>query len=182
MKSALLVVDVQSGVFGSANPPFQSDAVIHNINALVRHANAQGLKTVLIQHQIPGMLEPDSPAWQLYAGLTDAEQRINIRKHTPDAFQGTDLADRLAEESIEHLIICGYASDFCIDRTAFSAASRGYQVSLVEDAHTTHDKPHLDARSIIAHHSFTLSKHPNIGLTSTRALTQGAPDQETVES
>ena len=150
MKSALLVVDVQNGVFGSAQPPYQSEAVIRNINALVEYANAHSLKTVLIQHQIPGMLEPESPAWQLYSG--------------------TDLAERLAQEGVEHLIVCGYSTEFCIDRTVFSAASRGYKVTLADDAHTTHDKPHLDARTIIAHHSFTLSKHPNIELTATAAL------------
>lgn len=170
MKSALLVVDVQNGVVGSAQPPYQSEAVVRNINALVEYANAHSLKTVLIQHQIPGMLEPESPAWQLYSGLAAAKQGITVRKQTPDSFFGTDLAERLAQEGVEHLIVCGYSTEFCIDRTVFSAASRGYKVTLADDAHTTHDKPHLDARTIIAHHSFTLSKHPNIELTATAAL------------
>ena len=109
-------------------------------------------------------------AEQQIVGLTAAKQGITVRKQTPDSFFGTDLAERLAQEGVEHLIVCGYSTEFCIDRTVFSAASRGYKVTLADDAHTTHDKPHLDARTIIAHHSFTLSKHPNIELTVTAAL------------
>ncbi|ATC97213.1 isochorismatase family protein [Pseudoalteromonas tunicata] len=173
MKSALLVVDVQNGIFGSSNPPYLSEDVVGNINKLVSYADISKLKTVFIQHEIPGMLEAGSDSWQLFSGLTLVESGIKIRKKSPDSFQGTSLGEYLEGSEVEHVIICGYSTDFCIDRTAFSAASRGYKVTLVDDAHTTHSKPHLDASSIIAHHSFTLSKHPSISLVSTETLTTG---------
>ncbi|NRD73047.1 isochorismatase family protein [Shewanella sp. VB17] len=171
MISALLVVDAQNGVFGSSNPPYLSENVIENMSKLISYANSRKHKTVFIQHEIPGVLEPESDAWKIVAGLNSMGSAVKIRKKSPDSFNGTDLSAYLDEEGIEHVIICGYSTDFCIDRTAFSAASRGYQVTLIGDAHTTHSKPHLDALSIIDHHHFTLSKHPKISLVSTQEFT-----------
>ena len=173
MKSVLLVVDVQNGVFGSTNPPYLSENVISNIEKLLSYASSSGIEIVFIQHEIPGVLVPGSDAWELFSGLTINASSYKVRKNTPDSFQNTDLKEYLDKNGIEHVLICGYSTDFCIDRTAFSAASKGYKVTLIEDAHTTHSKTHLDAPSIIAHHSFTLSKHPNIELNSTATLTSG---------
>ncbi|MBQ0727287.1 MAG: cysteine hydrolase [Thalassolituus oleivorans] len=173
MKSALLVVDVQNGVFGSTNPPYLSENVISNIEKLLSYASSSGIEIVFIQHEIPGVLVSGSDAWELFSGLTINASSYKVRKNTPDSFQNTDLKEYLDKNGIEHVLICGYSTDFCIDRTAFSAASKGYKVTLIEDAHTTHSKTHLDAPSIIAHHSFTLSKHPNIELNSTATLTSG---------
>ncbi|WP_257970445.1 cysteine hydrolase family protein, partial [Vibrio parahaemolyticus] len=173
MKSALLVIDVQNGVFGSTNPPYLSECVISNIKQLLGYASSSEIKIVFIQHEIPGVLEPGSDAWQLFSDLTINDSSYKIRKRTPDSFHDTNLREYLDENEIEHVLICGYSTEFCIDRTVFSAASKGYKVTLIEDAHTTHGKPHLDAPSIIAHHSFTLSKHPNIVLNSTATLTSG---------
>lgn len=173
MKSALLVVDVQNGVFGSPNPPYLSENVISNIEQLLSYASSSEIEVIFIQHEISGVLEPESDAWQLFSDLTINDSSYKVRKKTPDSFYNTNLREYLDENGIEHVLICGYSTEFCIDRTAFSAASKGYKVTLIEDAHTTHSKPHLDAPSIIAHHSFTLSKHPNIFLSSTATLTSG---------
>ncbi|CAM3782738.1 cysteine hydrolase [Pseudoalteromonas sp. CO348] len=173
MKSALLVVDVQNGVFGSTNPPYLSENVISNIKQLLGYASSSEIEIVFIQHEIPGVLEPESDAWQLFSDLTINDSSYKVRKRTPDSFQDTDLRGYLNENGVEHVLICGYSTEFCIDRTAFSAANKGYKVTLIEDAHTTHGKPHLDAPSIISHHNFTLSKHPNIALSSTAALISG---------
>jgi nicotinamidase-related amidase len=167
MKSALLVIDVQHGVFGSSTPPYLSEPVIKNINFLLDYAITDKLETVFIQHEIPGVLEPETEAWQLYSGLGSVDCGVKIQKKSPDSFFGTSLKEYLDGNEIEHIIICGYSTEFCIDRTVFSAAGQGYKITLIEDAHTTHNKPHLDASSIIAHHNFTLSKHPNISLVST---------------
>ncbi|WP_430459627.1 isochorismatase family protein [Thalassolituus sp. LLYu03] len=164
MKTALLVIDVQNGVFASDNQPYRAADVVTNTVKLVTHARTTGLTTVLIQHEIPNVLEPGSHAWELLADLNAGDQDCIIRKRTPDAFMGTDLNAVLNGRGIEQLIVCGYATDFCIDRTCFSAASQGYQVILAQDAHTTQNKPHLQAQAIIGHHEFLLSKHPAIRL------------------
>ena len=77
----------------------------------------------------------------------------------PDSFLRTNLEDILNSKGINDLIICGYASEFCVDTTVRRAAALGFAVSLVSDAHTTHDKDHASAVKIREHHNCTL---PNI--------------------
>ncbi|SEL18565.1 Nicotinamidase-related amidase [Atopomonas hussainii] len=161
MQSALLVIDVQNGIFAH-NPPPYADETLDNINQLIGNARDSSTPIVFIQHEIPGVLLPDTDPWQLAAKLNLSHEDQRLRKQTADSFQNTTLKQRLDEYGVQHLIICGYASDFCIDRTAFAAASQGYRVSLISDAHTTHSKPHAEAATLIAHHNFTLSKHPLI--------------------
>ena len=51
------------------------------------------------------------------------------------------------------LMITGCATDYCVDTTLRIAASLDYQLFAISDAHTTADRPHLDAGSIITHHN-----------------------------
>lgn len=170
MKTAVLVIDVQHGIFGAQRKPAEAERVITNIIQLIQHEKSRGHPVIFIQHEAPGMVEYGSVQWQLFADLPVAANDHKIRKQTPDAFLNTDLQAVLQQLDVQRLIICGYASDFCIDRTVFKAACSGYQVCLVEDGHTTHDKPHLGAKQITAHHNFILSQHPAVTLVRTEAL------------
>lgn len=71
----------------------------------------------------------------------------------------------LSNHGIQQLIICGYATEFCIDTTVRSAAAHGYNIVLASDAHTTHDKDHLSAHIIRDHHNRTLSSIRSFGVT-----------------
>jgi len=82
-----------------------------------------------------------------------------VRKTTPDSFLNTSLQSLLKELEVDSLIVCGYASEFCVDTSVRRAAGLGYPVSVVSDAHTTHDKAHASGAQIRAHHNATL---PNI--------------------
>lgn len=170
MKSAVLVIDVQNGIFAAERQPYNSTQVVSHINKLIAHAKAAGHLVIFIQHQMPGMVEYGSQPWQLFSELTVDDEDIRISKTAPNAFFETELEALLDQHDIHTLTLCGYSSDFCIDRTAFEAAAKGYRVHLPADAHTTHDKPHLTADKIIEHHNFTLSMHPNIHLHPTRIL------------
>lgn len=164
MESAVLVLDVQNGVFGDGSNLPDADVVVQNINRLTERAREELDLVVYIQHEAPGMVEYGSDRWQLYAGLCAQETDLRVRKSTPDAFLATDLDQLLQDAGVKHLIIAGYASDFCIDRTTFSAACRGYSVSLVEDGHTTQDKGGLSSKQIRDHHNMILSMHPKVTL------------------
>jgi nicotinamidase-related amidase len=87
---------------------------------------------------------------------------LYIRKTVGDSFLRTELQDKLKSLNISDLIICGYASEFCMDNTIRRATGLGYTVQLVSDAHTTHDKEHLSAEIIRNHHNITLSMGPTI--------------------
>lgn len=164
--TALLIIDAQRGIFHAEHQPYQAEAMLNRLQQLQHSAKQRGMLSVLVHHEATGVVEYNTEAWQLADGLVVTNDDIRLRKTTPDAFFNTDLHQQLQARAINKLVIAGFASDFCIDRSSFAAANLGYQVQLVSDGHTTYNKPHLDAVSIIAHHNFTLSKHPNITLIS----------------
>jgi nicotinamidase-related amidase len=158
MKSALLVIDVQQALFDETPRPFEADAVVERINTLTARARAAGVPVVFVQHEASD-LEYNSAGWQLQPGLQLKEGDAKLRKTTPDSFLRTELEALLASWQTEHVVICGYASEFCVDTTTRRAAALGYPVTLVSDAHTTHDKPHATGEQIRRHENATL---PNI--------------------
>ncbi len=156
MKKALLIIDMQKGLFDQ--PPFDFTWTINNIKRLHDLAEELHFPVIFIQHEKEAsQLEYGSPGWCLIDALSPAAHNHLIRKTTPDSFLHTGLNRLLAEHDIGELIICGYATEYCIDTTVRSAAAHGYHVLLAADAHTTHDKDHMLGNSIRDHHNQTLS-------------------------
>lgn len=158
---AVVVIDVQRGLFESDPAPEASAEVVSRINRLTRRARQRDVPVLFVQHEATqgDHLLHGSEAWALVPELEVAESDLLSRKTTPDSFHNTDLAATLADNGVTHLVVCGYATEFCVDTTVRRAAALGYDITLVADAHTTHDKPHARAAAIIAHHNATL---PNI--------------------
>ena len=156
-KSALLVIDVQHGLLDQEPRPFEADAVVGRINRLAAAARRAACPVVFIQHERPGSpLEHGSDFWQLAHGLVLEPTDHLLRKTTPDSFMHTPLEALLREHGIDHVVVTGYACEFCVDTTARRAAGLGFAVTLAADAHTTHDKPHASAAQIRDHENATL--------------------------
>ena len=145
MKSAVLVIDVQRGLFDGSPRPYEADEVVQRINGVTGQARAAGIPIVFIQAEHPGFLEHGSERWQLHPGLTVKDEDRRIRKTKANSFLESDLQATLTALGAENLVVCGYSTEFCIDSTIRYASALGYTVQLVADAHTTHDKEHLDA-------------------------------------
>lgn len=155
--TALLVVDVQRALFDQSPRPFEAEAVVDRINRLADRARSAGAPVVFVQHERPGgFLEHLGQGWQLQAGLRTERRDHFVRKRSTDAFLQTRLGELLEGWHTRQLVVCGYATEFCIDTTVRRAASLGYSVVLAADAHTTHDKPHAGAEWIRRHHNATL--------------------------
>jgi nicotinamidase-related amidase len=164
MTQALLIIDVQCGLFDPEPRPFEAEAVVARINALAGRARAAGVPVVYIQHERrEGFLAHGSASWQLQAGLRPAPGDAMIRKTTPDSFLRTDLEALLTGWGVREVVICGYATEFCVDTSTRRAAALGLDVTLAADAHTTHDKPHATAEAIRAHHNATLADLTSFG-------------------
>ena len=164
MKSALLIIDVQRGLFDDAPHPHDAQHVIERINSLAAKARAAAAPVVFIQHErASGFLECGSTGWQLEPRLVVLEGDVLLRKTTPDSFLRTTLGEQLAAWGAQQVVICGYASEYCVDTTTRRAAALGFAVTLAADAHTTHDKPHAPAALISAHHNATLSALTSFG-------------------
>ncbi len=161
MKQALLIIDVQAGLFNPVPSPFEAEKIIQTINGLSEYARKNNIPVIHIQHEVfsGDILRYGTDSWQIQKDITVHDNDIRIRKTTPDSFLRTDLLDVLNAHKITDLAICGYASEFCVDTTTRSAAAHGFNVQLISDAHTTHDKAHASAAMIREHHNQTL---PNI--------------------
>ena len=165
MKSALLVIDVQKGLFKVA--PFDLGPMISRINNLATRAREQGVPVVYVSHETApgGGLDHGTPAWELDGRIVSMAGDHSIRKTTPDSFLRTHLTELLTKLGVTHLVLSGYATEFCVDTTARRAAALGYDVTLAADAHTTHDKTHATGAAIRAHHNATLPSIASFGVT-----------------
>jgi nicotinamidase-related amidase len=152
----LLIVDMQVGLFEGHPPRLDADGVIRRINSLARATRAKGGTVIFIQHDGPAgnPLEPNTPGWEFLPALERDPADPIVRKKACDSFYETELQGLLERLNARRLIVTGCATDFCVDTTVRSAASKDYEVVVVADGHTTRDRPHLDAASIIEHHNW----------------------------
>ncbi|CAB5512077.1 Peroxyureidoacrylate/ureidoacrylate amidohydrolase RutB [Achromobacter anxifer] len=165
MTSALIVIDVQRALFETSPAPADAEAVLARINELAARAREAGVPVIYVQHESPGSaMDHGLAGWQLDPRLQAADGDIRVRKTTPDSFLRTGLADALSQAGATGLVICGYASEFCVDTTVRRAAALGHPVTLAADAHTTHDKPHAAGAQIRVHHNATLSSISSFGV------------------
>jgi nicotinamidase-related amidase len=163
MKPALLIIDVQTALCSGEWAAFDIDRVVDRINALAAKARGAGVPVILIQHEDDGPLRFGSDNWQLYERLASQPEDIRIRKTATDSFHRTELQARLQSLGIDHLIVCGLQSEFCVHATVCGALAHGYPVTLVADAHTTLDNGVLSAAQISAHHNATLANMDSFG-------------------
>jgi nicotinamidase-related amidase len=134
--TALMVIDVQKGVVADAH---QRDAVVANISTLVDKARDEGVPVVWVQHS-DEQLEKGSDAWEYVPELARQESEPLVHKTFGDSFEDTDLEKVLARTGVGRLVVTGAQTDACIRSTIHGAFARGYDVTLVGDAHTTEDQ------------------------------------------
>lgn len=134
-RSALLVVDVQTGVVAQA---WDRDRIVGNVALVVQRARASGVPVIWVQHD-DAELERGSPGWAWAPDLQPLPGEACVHKHHNSAFEDTGLEAQLDALSVSHLVLAGAASNWCIRATAYGALERGYDLTLVSDAHTTTD-------------------------------------------
>jgi nicotinamidase-related amidase len=149
--TALLVIDVQRDVVEKVH---DREAVIANINSLVDKARDADVPVIWVQHS-DDRLVPGTPGWEYVPELKRDESEPLVQKNYGDSFEATDLEELLAKRKVGHLVVSGASTDACIRSTLHGALVRGYDATLVEDAHTTEDPSEwglpLNAEQVIAH-------------------------------
>lgn len=133
--TALVIIDVQNGVVDQA---YERDAVVANLAVLVDKARAAGVDVVWVQHNSEE-LPRDSHAWAYVPELIRRDGEPLVQKEYGDSFEATDLESVLAERGVGSLVVAGAQTDACIRSTLHGAITRGYDATLVHDAHTTED-------------------------------------------
>ncbi|POT58465.1 isochorismatase [Citrobacter amalonaticus] len=146
-KHAVMVVDMQNGVF--TTPRINREICVKRINQLTRAADV----TLFIQHAEAGGLEEGSEGFALLPELMVPANALFVTKTACDAFYKTALEQVLSEYGIKQFVMCGCATDYCVDTTLKNGASRGYRITVAGDAHTTANRPAARAETLIAHYN-----------------------------
>ena len=148
--TALLVVDVQNGAVAGAH---QRDAVVANVGSLVDQARREQVSVVWVRHSDED-LATGSDEWQIVPELIPDDAEPLVEKSYGDSFEDTTLEDVLSGLGVGRLVVTGAQTDACIRSTLHGALVRGYDATLVSDAHTTDDSTEWGAPppdQVIAH-------------------------------
>ena len=142
----VVVVDMQNGVL--ATPRFDRAGRCERINQLTVAAD----QAIFIQHVGPGM-EVNTEGWSIVAELQQPASALYVNKTACDSFWQTDLAAQLDQLESKSFVICGCATDYCVDTTIKVGASLGYHITVAADAHTTADRTYVSAQQQINQHN-----------------------------
>jgi nicotinamidase-related amidase len=134
-KTALLVIDVQNGVVKGAH---ERDTVVANVGSLVEKARRERVPVVWVQHSSE-QLARGSDSWRIVPELTPRDAEPLVEKKYGDSFEDTTLETVLSGLGVGRLIVAGAQTDACVRSTLHGAFVRGYDATLVSDAHTTED-------------------------------------------
>jgi len=170
-----MVIDVQNGVVAGTH---QRHAVVANIGTLVDKAREEGVPVVWVQHSDDQGLKRGSEAWGYVPELARQDSEPLVHKRYADSFEDTDLEEVLAGAGVGRLVVTGAQTDECIRSTIHGAFVRGYDVTLVGDAHTTEDQSEWGAPppdKVIAHTNLYWQYHTapgrTAGVTDTKDVT-----------
>jgi nicotinamidase-related amidase len=156
--SALVIIDVQNGMFLEGEEVFIGKELLRGIKTLIIQARSANIPVLYIQHNesVGSPLENGTYGWEIHSEISPEEGDIIIQKTTPDSFLKTALDQELREKGTQHLYLVGIQTELCVDTTCRSAFSKGYKVTLVSDLHSTWPSAELTAQQIINHHNGTL--------------------------
>jgi nicotinamidase-related amidase len=154
----LLVVDVQKGVVSSAH---ERAKVVRNIGEIVQRARGKSIPIIWIQHSDADLVLR-SENWEIVPELWVEEGERRLDKHHNSAFEETELDEALEAEGATGLVLVGASTNWCIRATAYGALDRGYDVTLISDAHTTEsielkEGEIISAKDIIAELNIAMS-------------------------
>ena len=155
-EKALLIIDMQKGSFTAQTPRFDAEGVMSRINRLAQLFREFDLPVIFVQHDGTGTgeFEKNTTEWELLDELVIAPSDILIDKYANNVFYQSELQSKLSALGSEELYITGCATDFCVESTIQAALSKDYHIVVVEDGHTTGERPHLSAEKVIGHYNW----------------------------
>ncbi len=152
---ALLIIDMQVGMFAETDPIYEENVLLERIQGLIAKARTCGVPVVYVQHNagVGNPLEPNTTGWNIHPAIAPVQEDVIIQKTTPDAFYETKLQLELETKGIRKLVLTGIQTELCVDTTCRRAFSLGYDVIVAKDAHSTSNRGKLTATQIIDHHN-----------------------------
>jgi nicotinamidase-related amidase len=158
MTKALVIIDVQKGMFQEGEAVYKGDMLISTLKTLIEKARSSNTPIFYVQHNAPvgKPLEFGKEGWEIHTEITPRQNDTIIQKTTPDSFLNTTLEVELSRKGIEHIHIAGIQTEVCVDTTCRRAFSMGYKATLISDAHSTWSSSEISAQQIINHHNGVL--------------------------
>ena len=152
---ALLIIDMQVGSF-RLSERYDETGVVDRINRVADSFRKSRKPVIFIQHDgtRENFLRPGTEDWKILPGLRQEDSDLFVEKEANDSFYNTELSPLLEKLDIDHLYITGCATDFCVNATVHSALVRDFDVTVIEDCHTTADRPDLKADKNIRFHNW----------------------------
>ena len=155
MATALLLIDLQQGMFTQAQAPHDGDGVLARVADLLGRAREAGVPVLYVRHDggRGDPLERGTSGWAIHPAVAPRDDEPVIDKDRCSAFDLTDLHARLTALGVGRLVVAGMQTEFCIDTNCRTAHALGYAVVLIGDGHTTFGTPSLPAAQVIEHHT-----------------------------
>ena len=144
--TALLVIDVQQGLFRKSTPIYRAEPLLNTLTTLIERAHAAGVPVIYIQHASDKVLPLGSADWQLHSRLQPGENDLIVHKQHGNAFDDTPLRAELTGRGIGRVIVTGLVTHGCVKATCLGALALGYAVTLAADGHSSYSK---DAAQLI---------------------------------
>ncbi|MGD9508542.1 MAG: cysteine hydrolase family protein [Geminicoccaceae bacterium] len=159
MATALLVIDLQRGMFTQEQAPHDGEAVLARVADLLGRTRRAGVPVLHVRHDggEGDPLQRGTAGWEIHPAVAPRGNEPVIDKDRCSAFDRTDLQARLSAHGIDRLVVAGMQTEFCIDTNCRAAHALGYSVALVSDGHTTFDTPSLTAAQVVEHHTRILN-------------------------
>ncbi|MFZ6656903.1 isochorismatase family protein [Undibacterium sp. TJN19] len=151
--NTLIIIDMQNAWVHGTTPRFDKDAVIARIQYAADYTRKHGGQVIFVRHANDDAMA-GSAGWEVISELPFSHGDVFVDKTACDSFADTGLLAHLKITGAHTLIVCGLATEFCVDTTLRAAASNGFDVVALSDAHTTGDRPHMKADKIVEHHNW----------------------------
>lgn len=168
-KTALLIIDAQIAMLQGA---YLADEVVAAISEALRRARAIKAPVVFLRHGHASFapMMRGAATWEIDPRLTPQPGEVVLDKRASDGFWETDLEETLQNLDVSRIVVAGLQTEFCVDATCRAALSRGFDITLVADGHTTGDAV-TDAATTIRHHNYALTRlsHPERSVVAQRS-------------
>jgi nicotinamidase-related amidase len=138
--AALLVIDMQNGLFEKNTPVYKANELLAGVNMLSDAFHAHSLPVFLIRHTNDSFLKEGTPGWQLHDLLHIGQDDVLLTKSVSDSFQERCVVSALEDRSIKSVCICGLVTHGCVKAACLGGLKRGYKVTLASDAHSSFHK------------------------------------------
>jgi len=155
-KRALIIIDVQRGLFEKKNEVYKYTELISNINSIIDVFRKEQEKIIFVQHCNNGSLKKDSISWQIHPEIKVKEKDMKIWKNKSNVFKENKLINYLEKERIKDLVIVGLVTQGCVQAACISGKDSGLNITLIGDAHSNFNK---NPKELINHWNKRLHEH-----------------------